>query len=366
MIESPNTVHGRLLEAVHISGYTVERAFSELKWLLKDDRWKTVGDGFDDVDEFLATVSVSSFKIAVEQRKELVKELALMRASQSATAKALGVSEPTVARDLGKTRGATNVGTATKKAKGPTADPSPNPTNVALPEQPQSPEAPSPPPAVEPWFSSVNPTDFARHAEGKQKSAETKVANEATRATKVVLPDGKFDSIVIDPPWDIEKIKRDVRPNQVAFDYPIMSEDELVAYGAEVAARSADDCHLFMWTTQKYLPFAISTLLPAWGYRYVCLFTWHKPGGFQPIGLPQYNSEFVIYARKGTPKFIDTKAFPTCFEAERREHSRKPDCFYETVARVTDGRRADWFARGPRDGFVVIGNELQRFPDVDI
>jgi N6-adenosine-specific RNA methylase IME4 len=177
---------------------------------------------------------------------------------------------------------------------------------------------------------------------------------------RVAVPDDKYSVIVIDPPWDMEKIERDVRPNQVEFDYPTMNEEELVAFGETVNKLAADDCHMFMWTTQKFLPMA-QRLVESYGFRYVLEMVWHKPGGFQPIGLPQYNCEFVVYARKGFPTFVDTKDFPCCFQAPRREHSRKPDEFYDTIRRVTDGQRIDVFSREKRDGFDQFGNEADKF-----
>ena len=180
------------------------------------------------------------------------------------------------------------------------------------------------------------------------------------KAEQPALPDGKFETIVIDPPWAMERIERDVRPNQVAFDYPTMTEAELAAFG--VAGIAADDCHLFCWTTHKHLPMALR-LLDVWGFRYVCTMVWHKPGGFQPIGLPQYNCEFVLYARRGSPEFVDTKAFPACFEAPRREHSRKPDEFYDVIRRVAAGPRIDVFSREAREGFAQFGNEADKFTE---
>ena len=185
-------------------------------------------------------------------------------------------------------------------------------------------------------------------------------ANDALAKVEVIAPTAIYETIVVDPPWPMVKIERDVRPNQVGFDYPTMSLEELSNFSSTLNKMAADNCHLFMWTTQKHLPTALN-LVDHYGFHYVLAMVWHKAGGYQPTGLPQYNCEFVVYARKGTPKFVTTQGFFCCLNGARREHSRKPDEFYDMIRLVTRGPRIDIFSREPRDGFDQYGNETTKF-----
>jgi N6-adenosine-specific RNA methylase IME4 len=161
----------------------------------------------------------------------------------------------------------------------------------------------------------------------------------------------------------MEKIEREVAPNQIGFPYRTMTLQELIDFWLkQVAPRLAD--HVFMWTTQRWFVPAVTQVFPAIGFTYILQFTWKKPGGFQPFGLPQFNSEFVLYGRKGSPKFIDLTNFMCAFDAPRREHSRKPDLFYDTIKRVTTGNRIDIFSREPREGFAQFGNEITKFTEL--
>ena len=93
-----------------------------------------------------------------------------------------------------------------------------------------------------------------------------------------------------------------------------------------------------MWTTQKWLP-AAQRLMEKLGFRYVFLMVWHKPGGFQPIDLPQYNAEFLVY---GLMRFAvvhrHTKDFWVCFQraAPRAFEEALPNSIGLSLASLVD------------------------------
>lgn len=188
-----------------------------------------------------------------------------------------------------------------------------------------------------------------------QKIRDNKEAQMKAEVITPESPEKKYKTIVIDPPWEVQKIIREVRPNQSAFDYPTMTLDEIKDF--PINDFMQDSCHLFLWTIQKYLPFAFN-ILNNWGLNYIFTMVWHKNGGFQPFNLPQYNCEFILYGRKGSISFLDTKAFSCCFSADRGEHSEKPDVFYELINRICEPPRIEIFARKQREGYDIYGNEV--------
>ena len=81
-------------------------------------------------------------------------------------------------------------------------------------------------------------------------------------------------------------------------------------------------------------------------------------------GLSSRSSVMPKKTVEVTMMFRVAKSFSTCFMGKRREHSRKPDAFYDLVQRVSPGPHIDMFSREERDGFDQWGNETGRYTDV--
>lgn len=198
-------MHGRLLEAVHVSGYSFERACADLEWLLEEDRWRKCGNGFEDIRDFLGTVDLSPFNIESSHRKRLAKRLQELEASQRSTAKVLGVSEATIARDNGKTRGATNVAVEEDNQRKNQDEERENATNVAHPSSMSGRDAAK---AVEQTVKKSEKTAKKK----TDRAAKEKREKNATATTPVLhicgvgdlkkhVKKSSIDAVITDPPY---------------------------------------------------------------------------------------------------------------------------------------------------------------------
>jgi len=172
---------------------------------------------------------------------------------------------------------------------------------------------------------------------------------------KVPPPNGKYRCLVIDPPWPVSKIPREERPLQSeTLDYPIMSLEDIAAL--PIVGLAADDgCHLYLWVTHHFLPYGLE-LLAAWEFNYQCVMTWIKPTGMTPFSW-MYNTEHVLFAARGG-QGLETMGLKLSFEEIVKGHSVKPNIFYERVLLASPEPRLEMFARQPREGFNVWGNEV--------
>lgn len=174
-----------------------------------------------------------------------------------------------------------------------------------------------------------------------------------------------YDVIVIDPPWpfDVYSIKGNRKSG--AYHYSTMTMPEIAAM--PVSSLAQRDCLLLMWATAPTLPTALD-VMKAWGFTYKTNLTWRKTtiNGKIRWGTGYWARsmhETVLLGTIGSPSKLS--AFPSLFDGVAREHSRKPESFYELVEKHTDGRRrADLFSRQPRPGWDAFGDEASKFEAV--
>jgi N6-adenosine-specific RNA methylase IME4 len=165
------------------------------------------------------------------------------------------------------------------------------------------------------------------------------------------FPSGTYRTIVVDPPL---AYPADWGDGLAADRYRTMSLDELAALPIEQLA--APDSHLYVWIGATRIPDGLR-LVDAWGFTFVALLTWKKPS----IGLGtwwRYQSEHLIHARRGNLR--TQPGLSNVFDAPRsRKHSAKPEIAYTRIAEASPGPYLEFFAREPRAGWTVWGDELK-------
>lgn len=197
------------------------------------------------------------------------------------------------------------------------------------------------------------------------------------------LPEGPFDLIEADANWRYKGYSKVTQGNTRAPErhYKTATIEQIAAL--PVKSIAAKNCHLMFWITgSQFVQGAHLPIFEAWGFKPSSVaFVWLKVNRFalngrffNPINPKDFfmglgkttrqNCEFVLLGRRGSPKRHHMGIRQTIIEP-RREHSRKPDSFYDDCRKYAgdDARMVSLFSRTHREGWTVWGDEVEKFKD---
>lgn len=183
----------------------------------------------------------------------------------------------------------------------------------------------------------------------------------------IPLPNKKYNIIYADPPWCFggggvyQDSGRDIR--RTKDQYKLTKTSELKKL--PILDIAAEDCLLFMWTTDQHIPDALS-LMKSWGFRYCTVaFYWvkkyHTGSNCYNVGCWTMKSvEQVLLGLYGKPMHLKkTRNVKQLVEAIRTKHSKKPiEVMDRIVELVGDVPRIELFARERVVGWDSWGSEV--------
>jgi N6-adenosine-specific RNA methylase IME4 len=185
----------------------------------------------------------------------------------------------------------------------------------------------------------------------------TKYLPQPKKQLTPALPDGKYNVIYADPPWDIGSIELEKWQSPLEDKYPTMTLNELKALPVQDIA--SDNCVCFLWSTLTVLPQALQ-LLESWGFQYHVTLTWDKGSGWCSNGFHRKTELLLVGYRGILSNVIKQQGdyIPTVFFEKKTTHSTKPEIVYKYLLTRTTGKRIELFARSKREGFDVWGLEV--------
>ncbi|MBE1427363.1 N6-adenosine-specific RNA methylase IME4 [Desulfomicrobium macestii] len=204
----------------------------------------------------------------------------------------------------------------------------------------------------------------------KQQKSPDAITSQAGRDLLNMHGDEQFTTILADPPWQFQNRTGKVAPEHRRLSrYETMNFDEIMQL--PIQRLTAETAHLYLWVPNALLPEGLK-VMAAWGFSYKSNIIWHKirkDGGSDGRGVGFYFrnvTEMVLFGVKGkNARTLQPGRTQVNYLATRkREHSRKPDEFYEIIEACSPGPYLELFARGPRKGWSVWGNQSEEYyPD---
>lgn len=194
------------------------------------------------------------------------------------------------------------------------------------------------------------------------RAAPLRADVEQQEASPLPTIKGGWSTVLADPPWRFTNRTGKVAPEHRRLDrYDTMTLDQICAL--PVADVAADNSHLYLWVPNALLPEGLQ-VMESWGYRYVSNLVWakrRKDGGPDGRGVGFYfrnTTELILFGVRGSLRTLAPgRSQVNIIETRKREHSRKPDEQYELIEACSPGPYLEMFARYPREGWTVWGDE---------
>lgn len=177
----------------------------------------------------------------------------------------------------------------------------------------------------------------------------------------------RFSTILADPPWQFQNRTGKMAPEHKRLSrYGTMGLDEIK--GLPVGQLADEPSHLYLWVPNALLPEGLA-VMAAWGFQYKSNVVWHKirkDGGPDGRGVGFYFrnvTELVLFGVRGKKArtLAPGRRQVNFLATQKREHSRKPDEMYGIIEACSPGPYLELFARGPRQGWTVWGNQAEDY-----
>ena len=177
---------------------------------------------------------------------------------------------------------------------------------------------------------------------------------------------GKFSTILADPPWRFSNNTGKVAPEHKRLSrYPTLSLEEIINIPVKTIA--AEKSHLYLWVPNALIEEGLQ-VLKAWGFTYKTNLIWYKirkDGGPDGRGVGFYFrnvTEMVLFGVRGKMRTLAPgRSQVNVIAARKREHSRKPDELYDIIEECSPGPYLEMFARGAREKWAVWGNQAENY-----
>lgn len=177
-----------------------------------------------------------------------------------------------------------------------------------------------------------------------------------------IRPFEGYSVVLADPPWAFAANSAEKPCKGARRHYQTMKTKDIAAI--PVSALAAKDSLCLMWATAPMIEDALR-VLRAWGFRYKSQLVWDK-GRIGTGYWARNQHEIVLIGRRGRFPCGQPALFPTSIiPGKRTEHSRKPTWLHEVIeARHPEATKLELFARAPRAGWTVLGNQTDKYDEV--